>query len=47
LEHTGKFDGIADGLNAYEKRELLGNAIEGIVSFFYYLFVWVKSIFKR
>ena len=43
LEHTGRFKGIEDGLNAYCKKELRTNIADSLKVFWYSLVRWVKN----
>lgn len=42
LEHTGRFCGIEDGLNAYCKKERRDNIIDNIRNLWYSVVLWIK-----
>ena len=44
LVHTGRFEGIENGLNAYEKRERVADILESGKSFLVSIWVWIKSL---
>lgn len=45
LGHTGKFTGIADGLNEYERKERRENVGESLADFWYCLKKWFINLF--
>jgi hypothetical protein len=44
LEHTGRFDGIEDGLNKYCKKELKTNVKDNFKRLWYSLLRWFKNL---
>ena len=46
LEHTGRFKGIEDGLDAYVKKELSQNLTDSVIGVWTAFIVWVKSKLK-
>jgi len=45
LQHTGKFKGIEDGLNAYDKKEKVTNLKESLSDMWWALKEFIKSRF--
>lgn len=43
LEHTGRFIGIEDGLNAYVKKERRTDIGDSLKGFWYSLIRWIKN----